>query len=73
MLYSWNKQRILILCLLLCANLCGETLSFPSSAAFRDMKAVDSARYLFMVSETESLSEAVTKSPQLVVISRLVR
>ena len=37
------------------------------------MKAVDSAPYLFMVSETQSLSEAVTKSPQLVVISRLVR
>ena len=37
------------------------------------MKAVDSAPYLFMVSETELLSEAVTKSCQLVVISRLVR
>ena len=48
------------------------TLSFLSSSAFRDMKAVDSAPYLFIVSETQSLSEAVTKSPQLVVISRLV-
>ena len=70
--FFFLKHKFFLACLFLSLIFAVQTLSFPSSAAFRDMKAVDSAPYLFIVSETQSLSEAVTKSPQLVVISRLV-